>query len=138
VAPTRYGGAVTGPQDPFADDPDDPAAQLDDDLDDLSELTPEDREDVIADLADIEVFQTLLGPRGVRGLSVDCADCAVPHFFGWDLLRANLRSLLDHGDGSVHEPAHDPDPHAYVSWDYARGYVDGIEDMGELADSEDD
>ena len=34
---------------------------------------------------------------GVRGLVVDCEDCGEPHYFGWDLLRGNLRHLLDEG-----------------------------------------
>ncbi|MHB8452484.1 MAG: DUF5319 family protein, partial [Mycobacteriales bacterium] len=39
--------------------------------------------------------------------------------------------LLDHGHTQVHEPAHDPDPAEYVSWDYARGFADGILDAAE-------
>ena len=72
------------------------------------------------------MFQTLLEPRGIRGLVVDCQDCEEPHFFGWDLLRGNLRRLLDQGQSPVHEPAFSPDPADYVSWDYARGFADGV------------
>jgi hypothetical protein len=113
------------PLDPFAGDPSDPAAGLDDD-EDLAPLTPDEREDVLADLEDLEVFQALLEPRGTRGLVVDCHDCEEPHFFGWDLLRGNLRRLLDQGQPHVHEPAFSPDPADYVSWDYARGFADGV------------
>jgi hypothetical protein len=113
------------PLDPFAGDPADPAAELGVD-DELEPLTPEEREEVLADLEDIEVFQALLEPRGVRGLIVDCEDCKEPHFFGWDLLRGNLRGLLDQGQPHVHEPAFDPDPSTYVSWEYARGFADGV------------
>ena len=60
-------------------------------------LSPQDREDVLVDLEDLEVFQTLLEPRGVRGLVVDCDECEAPHYFAWDLLRQNLRQLLDVG-----------------------------------------
>jgi hypothetical protein len=37
----------------------------------------------------------------------------------------------------VHEPAFDPDPNDYVSWDYARGFLDGYEsfEQEELGDS---
>jgi hypothetical protein len=28
----------------------------------------------------------------------------------------------------VHEPAYDPDPDHYVTWEYARGYADGVHD----------
>lgn len=115
------------PLDPFHGDPADPAAELPGDDDDPREpLSPEEREDVLADLADLEVFQTLLEPRGVRGLVVECDDCGEAHYFGWDLLKSNLRHLLDAGQSRVHEPAFGPDPADYVSWDYARGYSDAM------------
>jgi hypothetical protein len=113
------------PLDPFADDPSDPISELGDD-DELEPLTPEEREDILDDLEDLEVFQALLEPRGVRGLVVDCQDCQEPHYFAWDLLRGNLKHLLDQGQPRVHEPAYSPDPAEYVSWDYARGYADAM------------
>lgn len=122
------------PLDPFHGDPADPAAALPEDHDEVHEpLSDEEREDVLADLADLEVFQTLLEPRGVRGLVVECEDCGEAHYFGWDLLKSNLRHLLDAGQSRVHEPAFGPDPADYVSWDYARGYSDAVLE----ADSED-
>jgi hypothetical protein len=123
------------PRDPFLDDPGaDPASLIDDD-ETAPPLSPDEREDVLADLSDLEVYRALLEPRGVRGLVVDCDDCDEPHYFGWDLLRSNLRHLLDEGRTRVHEPAFSPDPADYVSWDYARGYADGAL---EAAESEDD
>lgn len=124
------------PRDPFLDDPgSDPAALIDDD--EVAEpLAPEEREDVLADLSDLEVYQALLESRGVRGLVVDCDDCDEPHYFGWDLLRANLRHLLDEGRTRVHEPAYAPDPADYVSWDYARGYADGAMESAESSDDD--
>ena len=123
----RYRNAVTDdPRDPFSGEPLDPTAELHDEP--AEPLTPEEREDVLADLADLEVYQTLLEPQGVRGLVVDCEDCRVSHYFGWDLLRSNLRQLLDVGQTRVHEPAYDPDPAHYVTWEYARGYADGVQD----------
>lgn len=113
------------PLDPFADDPGDPAGALDDD-DVLEPLTPEEEAEIAADLSDLEVFQVLLEPRGIRGLVVDCQDCEEPHYFAWDLLRANLRHLLAEGQPRVHEPAFSPDPSEYVSWDYARGFADAV------------
>lgn len=112
------------PLDPFADDPSDPAASFAED--ELEPLTADEEAEIAADLADLEVFQVLLEPRGVRGLVVDCQDCEEPHYFAWDLLRANLRHLLDEGQPRVHEPAFSPDPNDYVSWDYARGFADAI------------
>jgi hypothetical protein len=120
------------PIDPFHGDPNDPAAQLDDD-EVVEPLAPEEREEILADLADLDIFRTLLEVRGVRGLVVDCDDCHEPHFFEWDLLRGNLRHLLDHGVTRVHEPAFDPDPAEYVTWDYARGFADGVLEASESA-----
>ena len=118
------------PLDPFAGDPADPAAALHDD-DVMEPLTVEEREDVLADLEDLEIFQALLEPRAVRGLVVDCQDCEEPHYFEWDLLRGNLKRLLDQGQPHVHEPAFQPNPSEYVSWDYARGFADAILDLDE-------
>jgi hypothetical protein len=114
------------PLDPFAGDPSDPAAELGDDEYGDEPLTEAERVDLLEDMQDLEAFQAVLEPRGVRGLVVDCEDCHEAHFFAWALLRANLRSLLDLGAPHVHEPAYSPDPADYVSWDYARGFVDGV------------
>ena len=118
---------VDTPLDPFAGDPDDPArelAALDDQDEVRTPLLPDEREGVLGDLQDLEVFEALLAPRGVRGLVVDCQDCTEVHYFAWELLRGNLRSLLDAGTTRVHEPAWSPEPEHYVSWDYARGFAD--------------
>ena len=120
------------PVDPFHGDPDDPAqelAALDADGDaNLPPLTPQEREEVLEDLEDLEVFEALLQPRGVRGLVVDCEDCREAHYFAWDLLRGNLRHLLDYGTTRVHEPAFAPAPADYVCWEYARGFTDAALD----------
>jgi hypothetical protein len=121
------------PVDPFSGDPDDPVrelAALDDEADLQADppLTPQEREDVLEDLADLEVFEALLEPRGVKGLVVHCGDCDEAHYFAWDLLRGNLRHLLDAGTHRVHEPAFAPDPADYVSWEYARGFTDAALD----------
>ena len=101
-------------------------------------LSPEDREEILTDLEDLEVFQTLLEARGVRGLVVDCSECEAPHYFSWELLRANLRHLLDIGSVRVHEPAFDPDPADYVSWDYATGFADGVLETLQAQDETED
>ena len=114
-----------GPVDPFLGDPADPAALLDD-----AEPTPplgeDERADVEADLAELAEFRAALEPVGVRGITVECADCGEQHFYGWDLMTANLRALLGDGRTHVHEPAYAPDYDSYVSWDYARGYTDAL------------
>jgi Family of unknown function (DUF5319) len=113
------------PPDPFAGDPLDPARELDDDdADSVQVLDDAEREDVLADLSDLEVYRALLEPRGIRGIVVDCADCQQPHYHDWDLLQASLRQLLQDGRVRPHEPAVDPDPSAYASWDYCRGFAD--------------
>ena len=124
------------PIDPFLGD-EDPADALEPDEDDgPTPLSADEREDVLADLADLEVYRVLLEPRGVRGLVVDCDDCEEAHYFGWDLLKGNLRHLLDMGQSRVHEPAFSPDPADYVSWDYARGFADGVLEASEAEGSE--
>lgn len=115
------------PPDPFADDPDDPAAQLGA-LDDepVEPIDAQTRADLLADLSDLAVYQALLEPRGIRGIVVDCGECDQPHYHDWHLLRASLEQLLADGRMRPHEPAYDPDPTNYVSWDYCRGFADGI------------
>ena len=116
------------PLDPFRDDPVDPSTDLDESDDAVEPLTEAERQDVLEDLSDLEIYQALLSPTGIRGLVIECEDCHEPHYFDWDLLRGNLKHLLDSGRPRVHEPAYDPDPDHYVSWDYARGYTDGVHD----------
>lgn len=119
------------PLDPFSGDPADPTSEWTEEEEPPAPLSADEREDILADLEDLEVFQALLEPRGVRGLVVDCEDCQEPHYFAWELLRGNLRHLLDEGQARVHEPAFSPDPAEYVSWDYARGFADGVLDAAE-------
>ena len=95
-------------------DPDDPSPQ-------------EEQEALRQDLIDVEVLQQLLGPKGIKGTVFYCPDCDEDHFLTWELLAGNLKELLDQGESPVHEPAFDPNPDDYVSWDYARGFLDGYE-----------
>jgi hypothetical protein len=114
-----------GPLDPFLNDPEDPVVLLGDG-EPMQPLTDEERADVEADLAELAEFRASLAPQGIAGIVVECGDCGEEHYFGWDLMAANLRALLGHGRTHVHEPAYEPDPDAYVSWDYARGYTDAV------------
>lgn len=114
------------PPDPFAGDPDDPARALDETDDNSGELEEEERQELVSDLSDLAVYQALLQPRGLRGIVVDCSDCEQPHYHEWDLLRASLQQLLTDGRMRPHEPAYDPDPALYVTWEYCRGYADGV------------
>lgn len=114
------------PPDPFADDPSDPARALDALGERIEHLDESERADVLADLADLALYQLLLEPRGIRGIVVDCADCDEPHYHEWELLQASLRQLLQDGRMRPHEPAWEPDPSLYVSWEYCRGYADAM------------
>lgn len=99
---------------PGLPDPDEP---LDDD----------EREALRQDLVDVQVLKEVLGSKGIKGAVFYCPDCDEDHFLGWDLLHGNLTQLLKEGESPVHEPAFEPDPNEYVSWDYARGFLDGYE-----------
>ncbi|WP_376775117.1 DUF5319 domain-containing protein [Saccharopolyspora phatthalungensis] len=117
------------PPDPFAGDPEDPSMALgdhDDDADDGPPLGDEERAELLADLTDLAVYQALLEPRGIRGIVVDCADCGECHYHDWELLRSSLEQLLHDGRMRPHEPAFDPNPSDYVTWEYCRGYADGV------------
>lgn len=111
------------PPDPFAGDPADPSAALDA-IEPGEPLDPHERLAVEEDLADLAVYEALLAHRGIRGLVVSCEDCRQDHYHDWDMLRANLLQLLVDGTVRPHEPAYDPTPEAYVTWDYCRGYAD--------------
>ena len=115
------------PPDPFAGDPHDPALSLDrPETVEQDALNEAERDEVVADLADLAVYQALLEARGVRGIVVDCGDCGEQHFHEWSLLRSSLQQLLEEGQMRPHEPAFDPDPTNYVTWEYCRGYADAV------------
>lgn len=115
------------PPDPFADDPDDPAKGLSGIDDEPGEpLSDRDRADLLEDLVDLAYYQKLLEPRGYRGIVVDCHECEEPHYHEWHLLRASLEQLLNDNRMRPHEPAFDPNPDDYLTWDYCRGYADGV------------
>ncbi|MEX1178954.1 MAG: DUF5319 family protein [Nitriliruptor sp.] len=82
------------------------------------------------DLTDLADFRATFEPEGYRGVSVWCHDCVEEHYFPWDMLKENLQLLLETGETPVHEPAFQPEPDRYVPWDYARGYIDALQDVG--------
>jgi len=106
--------------------------------DDERPLDPEERAALRQDLVDVQVLKEVLEPKGLKGAVFYCLDCGEDHFLGWDLLAGNLQELLEAGESPVHEPAFEPNPSDYVSWDYARGFLDGYEsfeqeEIGEIA-----
>jgi hypothetical protein len=89
-------------------------------------IDEEERASLLADLADLADFREALESRGFHGVVIPCPDCEEDHFFGWDLLRESLEHILEHGEPRVHEPAFDPKVEDYVTWEYAKGFVDGM------------
>jgi hypothetical protein len=92
-------------------------------------IDDDERELLRQDLDDVEALKHLLAPRGLKGVIFYCPDCEEDHYLTWDLLRGNLKQLLEEGESPVHEPAFEPDPDEYVTWDYARGFLDGYETL---------
>ncbi|MDQ4149240.1 MAG: DUF5319 domain-containing protein [Actinomycetota bacterium] len=99
--------------------------------DDFGPIDAAEREALTQDLVDVKTLKAVLSGRGVRGVVVFCPDCDEDHYLGWDLLAGNLEQILNNGTTPVHEPAWDPDPDEYVTWDYARGFLDGYESYAE-------
>lgn len=109
-----------------------------DDFDgDPEEIDAEEREALQQDLVDVNTLKSVLAQRGIKGVVVYCPDCEDDHFLGWDLLADNLRQILESGEPPVHEPAWEPDPDEYVTWDYALGFLDGYEAFTEDRSGED-
>jgi len=104
--------------------------EFEDDEDGFGPLDEHESALVQQDLLDLERFIDAFAPEGYRGVSVYCHDCAEEHYYPWDMLRENLRTLLETGETPVHEPAFAPDPDDYIPWEYARGYVDALADTG--------
>lgn len=98
-----------------------------DDDDDVEPIDESERQALHQDLLDVKTLKSVLGRRGIKGVVVYCPDCEGDHFLGWDLLAGNLQQILESGKTPVHEPAWEPDPDEYVTWDYARGFLDGYE-----------
>ena len=97
----------------------------------------DEREALQQDLVDVQVLKEILGTKDIKGVVFYCPDCDEDHYLAWDLLAGNLQELLNAGESPVHEPAFNPDPNDYVSWDYARGFLDGYEsyEQEEMGDS---
>jgi hypothetical protein len=93
-------------------------------------LPPEERESVEADLEDLDSMRSAFEPQGAKGVVIACTDCGSNHYYGWDLLKESLEHMLDTGEPRMHEPAYQPREDDYVVWDYGKGYVDALADMG--------
>ncbi|MCT1449458.1 DUF5319 domain-containing protein [Corynebacterium sp. p3-SID1194] len=115
------------PRDPFADDPNDPASFIEDD-EVVEPLSPEERQAVLRDLAQTREFKLVLEPRGILGIHFLCEDCEEVHYYDWDIMITNMIASLQGELPPVHEPSAEPNPRAYVPWDYALGYLDGLDE----------
>ena len=114
------------PRDPFADDPNDPASFLEEEAQ-AEPLSNEERVGLIRDLALVEEFARHLGPRGIDGIFFLCEDCDEYHYYEWDIMASNMRATLNGELAPVHEPGAEPNPMRYVPWDYAFGFMDGLD-----------
>jgi len=113
------------PLDPFADDPNDPASFLDPE-EPAPPLTDEERLHITQDLALVARFREELTPHGILGIFFLCEDCDDLHYYDWEIMAANMAATLRGELAPVHEPSVEPDVNAYVPWDYAVGFLDGI------------
>ena len=108
----------------------------DDDLDDdaLGETTrplpADERESVEADLQDLSGMRVVFESQGAKGVVINCTDCGMNHYFGWELLQESLEHMLQTGEPRMHEPAFAPNEEDYIAWDYAKGYLDALADAG--------
>jgi len=93
-------------------------------------LPPEERESVEADLTDLDSMRTVFEPQGAKGVVIACTECGSNHYYDWELLRESLEHMLDTGEPRMHEPAYEPREDEYVVWDYGKGYVDALADVG--------
>lgn len=123
VASVNYNSQM--PLDPFADDPNDPASFLDPD-EPAPPLSDEERAGITQDLALVARFRKELAPRGLLGIFFLCEDCDDFHYYDWDIMAANMAATLAGELAPVHEPSVEPDVTAYVPWDYAAGFLDGL------------
>ncbi|MBA4504158.1 DUF5319 domain-containing protein [Corynebacterium sanguinis] len=114
------------PLDPFKDDPNDPASFIEDD-EVVEPLTDEERVHIIRDLAQVREFKDVLRPRGILGIYFLCEDCEEMHYYDWEIMEQNMLATLNGELPPVHEPSAQPNVEAYVPWDYALGYLDGLD-----------
>ena len=100
-----------------------------DDLEPI-ELTEAERRDIEADLVDLSAMRLVFETRSVKGVLIACQDCGANHFYEWELLQDNLEHMLKTGEPRMHEPAFDIAEDEYIQWDYGKGYIDALTDLG--------
>ena len=93
-------------------------------------LPADERESVEADLRDLKGMRVVFETQGAKGVVINCTDCGMNHYFGWELLKESLEHMLQTGEPRMHEPAFAPNEEDYIAWDYAKGYLDALADAG--------
>lgn len=92
----------------------------------VPEMDPEERESILEELEDLGSLRQMFEERGFKGVMITCAECGEDHYYGWDMLKESLEYMLETGEPRMHEPAFEPHPDEYISWDYGRGYLDAL------------
>lgn len=92
----------------------------------MAEMDPEERESILEELEDLNALRQQFEERGYKGVVITCAECGEDHYYGWEMLNESLEYMLETGEPRMHEPAFEPHPDEYISWDYGRGYLDAI------------
>ncbi len=82
------------------------------------------------ELQALQEFEATMGPEGFRGLIEYCDECQVDHHCSWAVLQAAARQRLQTGFASRHQPSFEPALLAFVTWEYAGGFVDGVKRRG--------
>lgn len=114
------------PLDPFAGDPNDPASFIEDD-EVVEPLSMQERAEVMQDLTYVRDCKRRLRPRGIFGIYFQCEDCDQVHYYDWEIMEQNMLASLRGELPPVHEPSANPTIEAYVPWDYAMGFLDGLD-----------
>jgi hypothetical protein len=92
----------------------------------MADIDPEERESILEELEDLTSLRETFEERGFKGVMITCAECGEDHYYGWDMLKESLEYMLETGEPRMHEPAFEPHPDEYISWDYGRGYLDAL------------
>lgn len=92
----------------------------------MADIDPEERESILEELEDLASLRAMFEERGFKGVMITCAECGEDHYYGWDMLKESLEYMLETGEPRMHEPAFEPHPDEYISWDYGRGFLDAM------------
>lgn len=98
----------------------------------MSNLDPEERESILEEIEDLASLRDVFEERGFKGVMITCAECGEDHYYDWDMLKESLANMLQTGEPLMHEPAVEPDPDQYISWDYGRGWLDAAAEGGAI------